>query len=301
MFKNGECYDLSANQGAGGYIGGTSTSNVRAGNIKHGIRHPFISLPNANLTLNFLGLPNLGDTYLSTHTISKQKQTGCPIGWSLMRSPDYGMDESMERLIHSLWLYHDKAEIDFIEINESCPNIDHKTAESVSKNSLEILENRLIYIANNFLAKRCRNLPVILKLSTDLRLEELPNLLNLLIEYKYDGINIGNTSTNYQEIKLQNNNDQRLFDYFTQNIGGGIGGEHLKQKSLQLCTAAVKYIRNKQSTHEFHVIRCGGITDIQDILDSDNAGISLNQWYSGYFKNYIHYGDELYAKIFSNY
>src|SRR5579863_675501 len=79
MFKNGEGYDIVAHQGAGAYIGGTSTYNPRQGNTKLGIQHPFISLPKSQLSLNFLGLPNLGDISLSQHKITKNKQAGCPI------------------------------------------------------------------------------------------------------------------------------------------------------------------------------------------------------------------------------
>lgn len=298
MFKNGEGYDLAANQGAGGYLGGTSTYNLRSGNIKLGIHHPFLSLPQSNLSLNFLGLPNLGDEHLSRVTITANKQNGCPIGWSVMRSPDYSMEIALEKLIESLWLYHNNPNIDFIEINESCPNI--KSVDN-KKNSLDILENRLAYIATNFLAKRKRRLPVILKLSTDLDINQIPELLNTLIAGRFDGINLGNTSTNYPAVNLKDIKEQELFNYFTQNIGGGVGGNSLKKTSLQLCSTAIKYIQQIRPDYEFHVIRTGGIDSLQDIIDSDNAGISLNQWYTGYFENYIKHGDILYAQIFKGY
>lgn len=301
MFKNGEGYDLVANQGAGGYIGGTSTHNPRIGNDKLGIHHPFITLPQSHISLNFLGLPNLGDEYLSKHIITANKQTGCPIGWSLMRSSDFSIDIAMEKLIDSLWLYHDKQEIDFIEINESCPNVKNTGGVNNSPGSLDILENRLRYIANNFLVKRKRSLPVILKLSNDLKMSQIPELLDIVLECKFDGINLGNTSTNYFAVSIKNEKEHKLFEYYTKNIGGGVGGKTLKQTSLRLCSAAIEYIRSIKPLHEFHVIRTGGIDSIEDIIDSDKAGISLNQWYTGYFENYIKYGDKLYAQTFSAY
>lgn len=298
MFKNGEGYDIVANQGAGAYIGGTSTHNSQMGNTKFGIQHPFLSLPKSHLSLNCLGLPNLGDKYLSQVKITANKQKGCPIGWSLMRGSSYAtIEQSMEKLLDSLWLYHDKPEIDFVEINESCPNVSFH--EDNDKSGLNLLKNRLQYISDQFLSKRKRHLPVILKLSNDLDIQQLPQTLDLVFLYKFDGINLGNTSTNYTEIKLSNTHEQRLFDYFTQNIGGGVGGKYLNQRSLKLCSTAVEYAKKINPGYEFHVIRSGGISNLQDIIDSNNAGISLNQWYTGYFENYIKYGDGLYAQIFN--
>jgi len=299
MFKNGEGYDVVANQGAGAYIGGTSTYNPREGNTKFGIQHPFISLTKSHLSLNFLGLPNLGDISLSKHKITANKQSGCPIGWSVMRSPDYAIDIAMEKLLESLWLYHDNPEIDFIEINESCPNVEHIVSDSNNDN-LDILENRLNYISKNFLSKRKRRLPVILKLSNDLEPDQIPKLLDVLFSCKFDGINLGNTSTNYAKVVPANQYERKLFNYFTQNFGGGIGGSYLRETSLELCKAAVIYTKGVNPGYEFHIIRSGGIRTLQEITNSDNAGISLNQWYTGYFENYIKYGDNLYAQLFNS-
>src|SRR3970282_925994 len=41
MFKNGECYEMVAKQGAAAYLGGTGTWNSRKGNEKDGIYLPF--------------------------------------------------------------------------------------------------------------------------------------------------------------------------------------------------------------------------------------------------------------------
>jgi dihydroorotate dehydrogenase len=327
MFKNGEGYNIVANQGAGGYIGGTSTGNPRTGNIKHGITHPFISLPKSHATLNYLGLPNQGDEVLAKKIITPHKVDGCPIGWSVMRSPDYEIAEklylkcskfevfdkrrnlqivnkernqkaqmmtiqSIDKLIQSLWLYHDNQHIDFIEINESCPNIKVDAGD---------ITKRLYYIAENFLTKRTRKLPVILKLSNDLSLHNLPKLLDVVFECKFDGINLGNTSTDYIDARksILDQKEQQFFDYFISNFGGGLGGDLLKTKSLALCAAAVNYREIVKPNYEFHIIRTGGINRIQDILDSNNAGITLNQWYTGYFDNYITHGDKLYSKLFT--
>jgi dihydroorotate dehydrogenase len=289
MFKNGDGYDIVASQGAGGYIGGTSTYNPRVGNTKHGIALPFVTLPISHTSINSLGLPNLGDELLSQKIITQNKT--CPLGWSVMRSPDYEETLGLENLVKSLWLYHDNPQIDFIEINESCPNI--------AVNSENII-SRLEYIADNFVSKRRRHLPVVVKLSTDTGGEVLKQILDVLFTRRYDGVNLGNTSTNYADARKSiHNNELALFDYYTHNFAGGVGGIALKGKSYRLCEVAIKHRELVNPGYEFHIIRSGGIESLDDIKVSDSIGVSLNQWYTGYFSNYIQSGNNLYRKIFS--
>jgi dihydroorotate dehydrogenase len=290
MFKNGDGYDVVISQGAGGYIGGTSTYNPRTGNIKHGIKLPFITLPNSHVSINTLGLPNLGDEILSKKVITNNKTS--PIGWSLMRSPDYEEHIGLENLIKSLWMYHDNPQIDFIEINESCPNI--------SVNS-ENITNRLVYIAEHFLSKRTRHLPVVVKLSTDTGIEVLKQILDVLFQKRYDGVNLGNTSTNYSYTRQYiSPTELAIYDYYTKNFSGGIGGISLRDKSFILCDEAIKYREFIKPDYEFHVIRSGGVFGLDNIKASDAIGISMNQWYTGYFTNYLQNGGEVYKREFSS-
>ena len=289
MFKSGECYDLVAAQGAGGYLGGTSTHNMRIGNLRNGIKQPFISLADAKLALNFLGLPNKGDRVLVDKQITANKISGCPIGWSLMRSPDFEDIVALDKLIESLQWYQAKSEIDFIEINESCPNVAHSSGD---------VFDRLEIIARQFLRERTRNLPVIVKFSNDILPEQLNSLLEHLVRLRFDGVTLGNTSTNYaQYANLPRDNAKKLYDYFTKEFGGGLSGNILKRNSLQLCESAVKYVQQLKPNHEFHVIRSGGIDCAEDLFQSERAGIALNQWYTGYFSNYINHGDDIYANL----
>lgn len=291
MFKNGEGYDVVASLGAGAYIGGTSTANSRLGNSKLGIKTPFISLPKAHIAINWLGLPNYGDKILSQKTLTKNKIKGCPIGWSLMKSPDYTEKDGLTQLIESLWLYQDNLQIDFIEINESCPNIKLSGASIIP---------RLEQIATKFLAQRQRNLPVIVKLPPDLNEDNLEVLVTELVRLNYDGINIGNSSTIYNDVRQYiNSTDYPIFDYFTTEFGGGCSGIALKEKSLALGKSAVKIVEKLNPSQEFHVIRTGGIDSATDLEKSRQAGISFNQWYTGFFDNYNEAGENVYANLFA--
>lgn len=291
MFKNGEGYDVVAKLGAGFYIGGTSTANPRIGNSKNGIRLPFISLPKSEVAINWLGLPNLGDEELHKKIITNNKLADCPIGWSVMRSPDYSEAEGLAHLINSLWLYHDNLQIDFLELNESCPNIKAGGGSIIP---------RIEQISTLFLKKRQRKLPVILKISNDIDENALIEIIHNAINLGFDGINLGNTSTNYTELRNTIAPDEcQLFDHFTQNFGGGLSGKILRNKSLTLCTTAMNEIRKIKPQHEFHVIRSGGIDSFYDILESEKIGVSLNQWYTGFFDNYTQHGNNVYKNLYA--
>lgn len=288
MFKNGECYHLMAAQGAGGYIGGTTTWNPRVGNKKRGIKWPFCPYPRSRMATNWMGLPNNGDQINAKRVSRIQTVEGCPIGWSLMRSPDYMGTEAIEKLLEGMKLY--AKSVDFIEINESCPNTKKCSIGELS------LEQRMQYISERFIQQN--KTPVVVKFSNDVSTEQIPYLLDLLFEKGFAGVNFGNTSVDYEGmLEHIHPKEKRLFKWYTELFGGGVSGKPLKEKSLELCSLAVDYLRNGKPAQEFHVIRTGGIECLEDIKESEAAGISMNEWLTGYFENYSKNGNKIYKKL----
>lgn len=292
MFKNGECYEMVAMQGAGAYLAGTGTWNPREGNEKNGVRLPFVPYPNSYSSSNWLGLPNDGDEKNSTRAAKLEKIAGTPIGWSIMISPDLNNEEKLKYLVEGMKLY-EQAGIDFIEINESCPNTSHGKPQDSD------LYNRLNYIKQNFLDQRKRNFPVIVKFSNDTEKKQVPELMDLLFKLGFDGVNFGNTSILYAQRRNKiSKSERKLYDYFTKTFGGGVSGRPLKESSLELAGTATEYLKAGKPSQEFHVIRTGGIETLQDIQDSERAGISLNQWFTGYFEGFSKHGHQIYKKLF---
>jgi len=301
MFKKGEAYYTVSAQGAGAYLAGTTTSRYRRGNEKEGILHPFASYPGSAAALNWMGLPNEGHETVAKRISRLDKQAGCPIGVSIGSSPeDTGM-KALSGVLDGFKLY-DKAGADFIELNESCPNVVHEHDENDEGGLDSMLVERLEFISEKFLSKRSRNLPVILKISTDTEKELIPLLIDRLVELRFDGINIGNTSTDYESARTMiAPNEIKTFDYFTKTFGGGLSGRPLKKKSLVLSTLASDYISQSNLSREFHVIRTGGIENERDLLNSKKAGVQLNQWFSGYFDAFSSSGHKAYEKLFRAY
>ncbi len=299
MFKTGEGYELVYRQGAGAYLSGTTTSGHRVGNVKQGIHHPFAPFPKSKSAINWMGLPNPGHADIANKLSKINKHHGCPIGASI--SADIGDDELaiLQGVVLGFKLF-DKANVDFIELNESCPNVIHSKNEIDSNGLDKNLINRLEYVSKNYLSHRLRNLPIIVKFSNDTDIKLLPELIDIAIELGFNGINFGNTSTAYKQKRdLIYKSELNIYDYFTTNFGGGLSGKILKEDSLKLCTTAVEYLKTKTLNDEFHIIRTGGVEKNSDILAGLNKGIKLNQWFTGYFEAFSKYGHNLYKNIFS--
>jgi len=297
MFKLGYGYQVVANQGAGAFLAGTTTAVPRSGNVKNGVKHPFAPFPNSNAAINWMGLPNPGHASVAKQLATIEKQKKCPIGASLSASPEQSGLQALDSLVEGIE-YYNKANVDFIEINESCPNVPSHTHSADNDGIDPTLIDRLEYISENFLKKRKRNLPVIVKLSNDTDSALIPTLLDILADLQFDGINFGNTSTQYEKYMNQIQIDERkLLYHFIKNFGGGLSGEPLKDNSLALASKAAEYAYSKIKKREFHIIRTGGISSADDIILSNSSGIRLNQWYTGYFKGFAENGHNVYKNL----
>ncbi len=298
MFKNGEGYYLMHEQGAAGFLGGTTTWNPRVGNEKEGIQTPFVPYPESGAASNWLGLPNNGDKEVCINYIGIGKKDGFPLGHSVMRSPDLSVSEGMEKLVQAMIMY-EQAGVDWLEINESCPNTGHGKGDDLKEERM--LVDRLSYIEGCFLKRRKGNnsIPVVVKFSNDTPIQRVPFIMDVLPAFGFDGVNFGNTSTAYRD--LRNSivpEERRLYDYFTTTFGGGVSGRPLKGRSLLLAVAAVQYLREHPPEREFQVIRTGGIETWEDIVDSEKAGISMNQWFTGYFAQFAEHGHKVYQTLY---
>lgn len=294
MFKNGDGYGVTRGQGAGAYLAGTTTHTPRSGNCRRGITQPFAPYPTSGGASNWLGLPNQGHRRVAARLARLDKQPGFPIGASLATDTTGSEEQRLRELVRGLGLYQE-AGVDFLEVNESCPNTED------GEQGMAALEHRLTVIAETFLERRTRPLPVIVKLSCDTEVAQVPALVDALLERGFDGVNFGNTSTAYTTHREAiQPAERRLFDTFTKNFGGGVSGRPLKHDSLALATAAVDHVRQRDPGHEFHVLRTGGVEDAEDVRKSLDAGVALCQWYTAYFEAFGRHGHDLYKELYGH-
>lgn len=297
MFKNGDAYDVVGKQGAGGYLAGTTTGRPRPGNDRYGVRQPFAPYPRSGAASNWLGLPNVGHRRVAERLRDLPRRAGCPVGVSLSAdpAPDIEATAKLDALLQGLRLYREAA-VDFVEINESCPN-----TEGEHTAQLDGLRQRLTVIAEEFLslgAPGRERPPVVVKMSCDTALGDVDALVEMLLELGFDGINLGNTSVAYDRHRESlAASERRLFDRFRQRFGGGLSGRPLKDDSLRLGAQAVERAQSLGASNDFHVWRTGGVETAADIRRSLDAGIALCQWYTGYFEHFGRYGHRLYERL----
>ncbi len=297
MFKKGEGYYTVASQGAGAYLAGTTTAEYRNGNTKNNTTHPVATFLKSGIAVNWMGLPNEGHKIVASRLSCIERKQGCPIGASIGADPAQTGLASLSGVLDGFKLYS-QANVDFIELNESCPNVVHEHSEELIDGIDKSLVERLEYISVNFLKKRKAFIPVIVKFSTDTNPEQVPALIHLLLTLGFDGVNFGNTSTNYSHHrKGLSENEQKTFEYFIKTFGGGVSGRTLKASSYALAAQAVYFAKSMNPQHEFHVIRTGGIETAEDIAESEKSGISLNQWFTAYWEQFSLHGHELYLNL----
>lgn len=292
MFKNADGYSFCARMGAGAYLAGTVTRYPRYGNRRKGIRCPFLPYPRSAAASNWLGLPNLGYQVIARRIASIAKIPGCPIGISLAVPAELRGEAALAEYVAGLRLFESLETVDFIELNESCPNTE------AEKEEWEQLWNRLEYIHHHFIRNRKRFVPLIVKFSNDLPITRVSSTIERLCDLQYDGVNFGNTSVQYSLHRTRiHPREQKYYDYFITNFGGGVSGMPLQNESLLRCKEAVRYLQAHPPAHEFHIIRTGGIFTADDVRESLNSGISLCQWYTGFFEQFALWSYRVYQKI----
>lgn len=298
MFKTGAGYRVCAAQGAGAYLAGTVTREKRRGNSRLNVLHPAATFPSSGAAINWMGLPNKGYEKLLKRIDKIEKVEGTPIGVSVAAQPLFREHKALEGVVEVLRAI-ESGSADFAELNESCPNVPHGADESDSCELDDGLIRRLEYVSEKFLKSRERKLPLIAKFSTDLDPENLSSLIDALIELEFDGINLGNTSVDYDNIYEKiDPKEKKLFNFFTEKFGGGVSGAPLREKSLALASKAAEIVRSKSLKSEFKVIRTGGVSGAEDLLESEKAGIDLNQWFTGYFEAFSKYGNRAYESVY---
>lgn len=294
MFKSGAGYAMAAAEGAGAFVAGTSTSRPRRGNVDGRIVWPSTQYPFSHSASNWMGLPNAGHAAVAKKLALQTRIAGCPLGISVGAEP--GLDDAIAipELIEGMQRFDDVG-VDYIELNESCPNVQGHALHAALD---EALLRRLDSVAAAFLQQRTRRLPVVVKLSTDTDHEQIPSLVAALVERGFDGMILGNTSTRYGDMRPRvHEKDRAMYDYFTARYGGGVSGALLTSASLSSCAVAMHAVRALAPSHEFHVIRCGGVMTPADIEASRGIGVLLNQWYVGYFEGFAQHGHDVYRVL----
>ena len=150
--------------------------------------------------------------------------------------------------------------VDYFAINVSSPN----TPGLRQLQSREFLTS-LFSELNKYRLKSEKYKPILLKISPDLDMKKISELLDVINENKIDGIIATNTTINYPDLISTNRIEK-----------GGLSGEPLYDKSNEV----ISYI-SKKTNGKLPIIGVGGISTPQQAINKIKAGAHLIQLYSG--------------------
>ena len=166
--------------------------------------------------------------------------------------------------------------VDYFVVNVSSPNTPG-LRELQEKESLRNILTRL----QEFNMKQPQQKPLLLKISPDLSLSQLDDIINLALEIKLDGLVVTNTTLSREGLLCSAAKLEKIGH-------GGLSGHPLQIKSTEI----IQYI-TKKTNHLMPIIGSGGIFNIPDIKDKMEAGAGLIQVWTAF----IYLGPGLVKKL----
>ena len=161
-------------------------------------------------------------------------------------------------------------------VNVSSPNTPG-LRELQEKESLRKILTQL----QEFNKKQPQQKPLFLKISPDLSLSQLDDVINLAMEIQLDGLVVSNTTISREGLLCT---PEELAKIGT----GGLSGQPLQKKSTEF----IQYI-SKKNRSPVPVIGSGGIFNIPDVEEKMEAGAGLIQVWTGF----IYLGPGLVKKL----
>jgi dihydroorotate dehydrogenase len=261
--KNAEVYNSIFKLGFGFVEVGTVTPLKQYGNPKPRI----FRLIEDQALINRLGFNNLGAENVSSR-IRLNKPNGL-IGINL--GPNKDTQDRLNDYLIGLRTFHDIA--DYITINISSPN-----TENLRELHEENKFDQLMTLIFNEKEKLNSDIPVVVKISPDVKENQIEKIISILINYKVAAIIISNTTEH---------NRDNLKD-ISRHQKGGLSGKPLELKSNLLIKKFYSFLNGK-----IDIIGVGGIDSGKSAYDKLLAGASFLQLYTGM----VYQGPNIISKI----
>ena len=259
--KNAECYNELACFGFSFIEIGSLTPKAQAGNPKP----RSFRLVKDNALINRMGINNLG-VRNAIDNLRSNPPRNVIIAANISKNSTTSNEDAAEDYEKALTLMYDFA--DMTVLNISCPNVKDLT----ELQDIEMLSN----IIDKLITIRKFNEeyhPILLKLSPDIPLEQIDEIIDLVQISGIDGIVATNTTRSREGLVTP-------YEDVT-NIGeGGLSGAPIFEKSLRM----VKYIHNR-TKGSIPIIGVGGIMTPEQAQEMLDAGASLIEVYTGFIYN----------------
>ena len=253
--KNASFYNDFRNFGFGFIEIGTATPLPQDGNPKRRI----FRLSKDKALINRLGFNNYGTRRIKKNLDKKRNVIiGANIGKNSSTNNKDAHDDYL-KCYNELYPH-----VDYFTINISSPNT-KGLREFHNKSLLEPLIEKITSL--NF--KKTNPKPILLKISPDLSFNQLDQIIEIVLEYKIDGIIATNTSISRKGLISRNKNEI-----------GGVSGKPINKRSNEI----IAYI-SKKSKKAFPIIGVGGIMTAEDAVEKIKSGADLIQIYTGFIYN----------------
>lgn len=255
--KNAELYNELAAFGFSHIEIGTVTPKPQPGNLKPRL----FRLKNDKALINRMGFNNNGlDAAVEQ---LKKRKTSINIGGNIGKNTGTPNSIAVDDYIKNFNGLFDY--VDYFVVNVSCPNITD-LRELQDQDALTFILNKLQEINSN----KPKRKPILLKVSPDLNIQQLDEVIEIVRNTGIDGVVATNTTLARHNLV----HDVEL----SKHIGsGGLSGKPLKDQS----TEVIRYLAMK-SNKAFPIIGVGGIFSADDAIEKLDAGADLIQIYTGF-------------------
>jgi dihydroorotate dehydrogenase len=203
-----------------------------------------------------------------------KRRSNMVIGGNIGKNTLTPNDSAVEDYANAFLSLYDHA--DYFVVNVSCPNITD-LSHLQDRDQLAAILSRLSTIRAGMIRKK----PILVKISPDLNWEQIDDVLELVSEFRMDGIVATNTTITRAGLATD--------ELKVEKIGaGGLSGKPIRERSTEI----IEYIAEK-TNGELPIIGVGGIMSAADAIEKIKAGASLIQIYTGF----IYEGPGLVKKI----
>ena len=231
---------------------GTITPKPQEGNDKPRL----FRLKSDSALLNRMGFNNDGVDIILNRL--KKYKGDMVIGANIGKNKTTSNENAVEDYLFSFKILRNY--VDYFTVNISSPNTPD-LRKLQSKSNLETLLSK-IQIENS----KEKKVPLLVKISPDLEIRELKDIIEVCEKNKINGIIATNTTVSKQKIK--NKKIDELGD-------GGISGKPIADVSNDV----IAFIKKNS---KLKIIGVGGIFNFSDLQDKLNAGADIVQVYTGW-------------------
>ncbi len=272
--KDGIALNSLAALGFGFIEAGTVTYRPQPGNE----RPRLFRLPLDKALINRAGFNNEGARVFAERV--KNNRPDYVVGVSIGKSKDTQLDHATDDYLKSFEIVYPVA--DYIAINVSSPNTPGLRELQKAEQLDELL--RALQKRNKQLAEQSESrgvLPILVKLSPDLDLNELQAIVNVTQANNVAGLIATNTTTGRTGLQTQADKVRAIG-------AGGLSGAPLKRETTQMIGRLYNLTEGSMP-----LIGVGGIFSAEDAWEVISAGASLIQVYTGF----IYEGPSIARKI----